>query len=144
AGSEIDGGSLDRLFGGSAVAPDDDEAANSLASAFAVGDETSPPGKPTRPADEELSLDHVFRAPPRAAPKAPSASVTPSSPAPQTVPQSAPAGRGAPGGSFSFDQFFAEVGGASAPPEATSADPGDVAASDIEQFNAWLEGLKKK
>ena len=79
---------------------------------------------PTRPAARELSLDDVFGAP-------------------------RPAARSTPNSSFSFDQFFAEAQ-TSAPaepapdaPAAEDAPPADEA-SDLAQFNAWLEGLKKR
>ncbi len=77
---------------------------------------------PARRATEELSLDNVFRDP-------------------QTPPRGEPAG-------FSFDQFFA--GGTpargAAPVQETPAQsqPSESADSDIEQFNSWLEGLKKR
>ena len=87
----------------------------------------------TRPAASELSLDHVFRDTPRRSP-----------------------GQRRQTPSFSFDQFFAEAappreevgqGDASSAPRATDdAEKGaqPQPTTDIEQFNAWLEGLKKK
>lgn len=74
------------------------------------------PGRPATPAANELSLDHVFR------------HATPAS-----------------GSGFSFDQFFSQqahqdVAASDAePPGEAGAGQGD----DIQQFNAWLEGLKK-
>jgi hypothetical protein len=97
----------------------------------------------TRPGVGELSLDDVFRETPRR-----SGSVR---------------REGAP--TFSFDQFFAEGSGtggkggasrsqtpsgssnAAAPSSGAGEAQSDDAPSseaDIEQFNAWLEGLKKK
>jgi tetratricopeptide (TPR) repeat protein len=78
------------------------------------------PGRPSTPAASELSLDHVFR------------HATPAT------------GSGAQSG-FSFDQFFSQqaqkdVAAADAEP-ANEAGPGQ--GDDIQQFNAWLEGLKK-
>jgi hypothetical protein len=75
-------------------------------------------GRPARAAASELSLDNVFREPGQRT--------------------STEQRRSA----FSFDQFFSEggsgdAGGAAAAEEEHSPD-------DIAQFNAWLEGLKKK
>lgn len=111
-----DGGSIDELFGGGAAMDDDLVAADTLAKAFAPEpDRDAMAGKPARQASTELSLDHVFREPG------------------QTRPAEDASG-------FSFDQFFAgdladEASGDKAPAQ------GD--AEDIEQFNAWLNGLKK-
>src|SRR5262249_12833082 len=111
------GGTIDALFGAGAALDDDLVAADTLSQAFApMPDPDSDPlrGKPTREANSELSLDSVFRQP------------TP-----------AHAGDHSSGG-FSFDQFFAgertEDLGGPAP---------QGAPDDIEQFNAWLNGLKK-
>ena len=95
--------------------------AQTPASAFG---HSEPQGRPTRAASNELSLDHVFRGAPEAAP--------------------------APDGGFSFDQFFSDsqASGDDAAATATAPDSGRGGASgdahDIEQFTAWLEGLKKK
>ena len=88
-----------------------------------TGSEDAPttplPGRPSKPAASELSLDHVFR---HATPATGSASH-----------------------SFSFDQFFSQqaqqdvAASDSAPASEESAGLSD----DIQQFNAWLEGLKK-
>ena len=75
---------------------------------------------PTQPAATELSLDYVFR------------HVTPA--------------KGTPGQpNFSFDQFFSQesqqdaaTSGGEPPREPTTGE-----SDDIQQFNAWLEGLKK-
>ena len=78
------------------------------------------PGRPSTPAASELSLDHVFR------------HATPAT------------GSGGQSG-FSFDQFFSQQ--AQQDVAATEAEPsnegGAGQADDIQQFNAWLEGLKK-
>ena len=77
-------------------------------------------GRPATPAANELSLDHVFR------------HATPAT------------GSGGQSG-FSFDQFFSQqahhdvaAADAEPSPEATAGQ-----SDDIQQFNAWLEGLKK-
>ena len=77
-------------------------------------------GRPSTPAATELSLDHVFRH---------------ATPAAGTGKQS----------SFSFDQFFSQqaqqdVGASDAEP---SSEASAGLSDDIQQFNAWLEGLKK-
>jgi hypothetical protein len=83
-----------------------------------------PQGRPTRAASNELSLDHVFRGAPEPAPAAE--------------------------GGFSFDQFFSDSQASSDDAAAAAAAPesgrggGSGDAHDIEQFTAWLEGLKKK
>ncbi len=131
-GGETVGGSIDALFAGAEAAREDLEAATALAGAFtAAGVSTSdraesetkkvetPAGRPARPASDELSLDRVFKEP------------TPSR------------GRDAVPG-FSFDQFFSDTASVRSS-TATPETPGVVqgATEDIEQFNAWLEGLKK-
>jgi tetratricopeptide (TPR) repeat protein len=90
-------------------------------------DEAAPPksaplgGKPSTPAPNELSLDHVFR---HATPAAGGA-IQPSS--------------------FSFDQFFSQQAhqDVSATESESSSEASGGASDDIQQFNAWLEGLKK-
>jgi tetratricopeptide (TPR) repeat protein len=81
---------------------------------------TSLPGRPSTPAASELSLDHVFR-------------------------HATPAAGNQSHGSFSFDQFFSQqaqqdVRGRDAEP---SGEESAGLSDDIQQFNAWLEGLKK-
>ena len=79
------------------------------------------PGRAATPAPTELSLDHVFR------------HATPA------------AGGQVQSSSFSFDQFFSQQ--AQQDVAASDAEPASESASgegdDIQQFNAWLEGLKK-
>jgi tetratricopeptide (TPR) repeat protein len=113
--------SLEDLFPDTPATARTDAAAETIASAFG---RSEPQGRPTRAASNELSLDHVFRGAPEGAP--------------------------APDGGFSFDQFFSDsqtAGGdaaaAAAAPE-SGRDGGSADAHDIEQFTAWLEGLKKK
>jgi tetratricopeptide (TPR) repeat protein len=120
------GGSVDSLFGGASVSREDEQAAQALAGVFTTGEmsavQAPVQGRPTRAASTEISLDHVFR----------------------DESQKAAPRRSA---GFSFDQFFSEAAGGSAP-ETTAPQPGPgtpgESTGDIEQFNAWLEGLKKK
>jgi Flp pilus assembly protein TadD len=122
-------GSLDALFGGAARSAEDDAAARALSDAFAPADTATPiAGRPAIRAQDQLSLDRVFR------------------------------GEGSeparPSGSFSFEQFFGGAGTAPAArptPAAGSQTPplsrpasGAGDADDIEQFNSWLQGLKKR
>ena len=132
--SETITGSIDALFSGAhaPVSDADLDAASALAAAFATTPEPEPhrptplPGTPAHRAPDELSLDHVFRGAPEGAPPA--------------------------DGGFSFDQFFSDSrasGGdvaapATAAPETGRSSTGSGDAHDIEQFTAWLEGLKKK
>jgi hypothetical protein len=121
------GGSIHNLFT-EAERPSTDRAASPNNGAMAA---SRPParvepepepirGRPSTPAATELSLDHVFR------------HATPA------------AGTGSQSG-FSFDQFFSQQ--AQQDVKATDAEPSVEAspgqADDIQQFNAWLEGLKK-
>ena len=119
-------GSVNTLFTGGPVPSDDDEAAEVLAGAFlppeGVPAPASPPpgaaGRPARAAASELSLDNVFREPGQRT--------------------SSEQRRSA----FSFDQFFSE--GGSGEGSGASSDAEEPSPDDIAQFNAWLEGLKKK
>jgi tetratricopeptide (TPR) repeat protein len=113
---------LENLFPDTPVAARTEAAAQTLATAFG---RPEPQGRPTRAASNELSLDHVFRGAPEGAPPA--------------------------DGGFSFDQFFSDSrapGGDSATPASVGPESGRSSGSsdahDIEQFTAWLEGLKKK
>jgi len=111
------GGSIDALFDEGDALGDDLVAADTLAQAFAPETERDPlVGRPAREASNELSLDRVFRQP------------TP-----------AHAGEASTGG-FSFDQFFAGERTEDSEADDTGKPPDD---DDIEQFNAWLNGLKK-
>lgn len=105
---------LANLFAASKPSASDEGAASSLASAF-----TDPAGKPSRAADGELSLDHLFRDVP---------------PAEQS------------GGGVSLDEFFAAPGASPGSPTdpGEAGGPGDQGGTDIRQFTAWLEGLRKK
>lgn len=89
-----------------------------------------PQGEATRPAPESLSLSSVFGD--EAAPTGPAGG--PVEPAPAEP---------------SFEQFFAPAEGASAeaelprPPESGAPAMSSMAPEDLEQFNAWLRGLKR-
>ena len=115
--------SLEALFPDAPVTPRTEAAAQTLATAFG---RQEPQGRPTRAASSELSLDKVFRGSPEGAPPA--------------------------DGGFSFDQFFSDARPAGSdvaaptmsPPEMGRSGGGAGDAHDIEQFTAWLEGLKKK
>lgn len=113
-------GSIDVLFSGATSSADDEAAASLLARAFApTDDDAAISGKPTRAAKDELSLDHVFRD------------------------RQATADRGQP--TFSFDQFFSQEASDRGAPANGETTTGGAAGQDedIQQFNAWLEGLKK-
>ena len=117
--------SLEDIFPDDATSPRSDSSAQPFATAFG---RSEPQGRPTRAASNELSLDRVFRG-------------TPEGPPPTD-------------GGFSFDQFFSDTrtagSDASATPQAPNASEASRSgeagsdAHDIEQFTAWLEGLKKK
>jgi tetratricopeptide (TPR) repeat protein len=85
-------------------------------------------GEPTRPAQESLSLSAVF-------------GEESSSPAPAGAPREASTGEP------SFDEFFAPATGPAADTELPrDPDSGAMSAQvpeDLEQFNAWLRGLKR-
>ena len=136
------------LFGVSEVSKDDEAAASMLASAFSsssMGEGkpessgarttggkgssagTTPSGgtagRPAHAAGRELSLDQVFRETEG-----------------RTTRKS---------GAYSFEQFFSDgtqgPGGARAPSSAENdADASEAPEGDLEQFTAWLEGLKRK
>jgi cytochrome c-type biogenesis protein CcmH/NrfG len=105
---------LANLFAASKPGASDEGAAASLAGAY-----TNPTGRPSRAADRELSLDHLFR--------------------------DVPPG-GSQAGGMSMDEFYS-------PPDAASGSPTEPdeavespesGGTDIRQFTAWLEGLRKK
>lgn len=125
----VAGGSIDSLFGSAGVSGEDQGAAAALAGAFGAvveedeGRTPSTPieGAPARRASGELSLDSVFRDP--------------------------GAGGAQPPQGFSFDKFFANPTPAMGSPAAPTPPLGQASASpddDIEQFNSWLDGLKKR
>jgi len=129
--SDTIGGSLDALFKDAEPARGADGAPSPLEIAFGgaptrdapastAADDGAPlRGRPATPAASELSLDHVFR-------------------------HATPAGGNAAQSNFSFDQFFSQQAQKAA--SETGNASGEVNAGvndDIQQFNAWLEGLKK-
>jgi tetratricopeptide (TPR) repeat protein len=124
--SETISGSIDALFSGAGASASDAAAADALAAAFAesapdpVPPESMPlEGTPAHRAQDELSLDHVFKA-------------------------ATPPSQGGGANGFSFDQFFADEMADPAEESSGDAAPGSPEATDdIAQFNAWLNGLKK-
>ncbi|MBI1966618.1 MAG: hypothetical protein HYS40_01390, partial [Gemmatimonadetes bacterium] len=98
-----------------------------------------PPGAPTQPADDNISLDAVFGDQVGRA----SGAELPSAPAPA-------AGPGGGTGGFSFDDFFGaqpSAGGQTSPAQQkppssgrTTRQPADD--EDLDQFQSWLKGLK--
>ena len=119
--------SLDQLFAGGTISPEDEHVALAfaqVAGAVEMG-AASVKGKPTAPAATELSLDSVFRDADA------DARMT------GTVPRQSQTLR--------FDQFFATAGEESEPPpppvSAPAGEPGSPA--ELQQFQSWLTGLKK-
>lgn len=108
---------LAQLFAAARPSERDASAASTLASAFSEpAGFSTPGGRPTRMAERELSLDHLFRDQQRSG-----------------------------GASGSMDEFYSSAGGTtpSASPGAGASDRED-GGDDLHQFTAWLEGLKKK
>jgi tetratricopeptide (TPR) repeat protein len=109
-----------------------------------------PPGSPSRPAADSLSLDAVFG-------EDASRASQPSVEAPAAPAESAPAPAASGKGGFSFDEFFG-AGGGPAPEPAAAPAPAALTprasgrqsrpaapaedAGDLDQFQAWLKGLK--
>lgn len=104
---------LANLFAAAKPPASDESAAATLAGAF-----TDPAGRPSRAADGELSLDHLFR--------------------------DVPSGGSASGG-VSLDEFYAPSAPPGSPTEpGEETDSAESGGTDIRQFTAWLEGLRKK
>lgn len=107
---------LANLFAASRPVPADEGAAATLSSAF-----TDPAGRPSGSDDRELSLDHLFR--------------------------DVPAG-GSAAGELRLDEFYTATAPSAQPGAPTTTGPGSTApeaeGTDIRQFTAWLEGLRKK
>ena len=118
----VPGGSIDALFPSVELSESDAAAATALADAFSDTELASPAldGLPSQKADDELSLDQVFKA-------------------------GSPRQTQSPSGGFSFDQFFAGEAKQQTPPSpsAGTGTPPVEGADDVAQFNAWLNGLKK-
>jgi hypothetical protein len=124
-------GTIDQLFGTGNITAQDEGAAAAVASAFGAAPEADIKGAPTRPGQDEISLDTVF------------GSGTPRSTQVQRRSTK-----------LRFDQFFA---GADEPPaaEASSETPapgtevppspaasGEPTTDENAQFSDWLKGLK--
>jgi hypothetical protein len=105
---------LANLFSASRPPASDESAAANLAGAF-----SDPAGRPSRAADRELSLDHLFRD---------------------------VASGGSTGGGVTLDEFYATPDAAPGSPTESGEAEGseDSGGTDIRQFTAWLEGLRKK
>lgn len=106
---------LANMFAASKPAAVDEQAASTLAGAYSE----QQTGRPARAADRELSLDHLFR--------------------------DVPPGGAAGGSAAGLDAFYAtrEPSGPAARPDEAAGAPHE-GESDIRQFTAWLEGLRKK
>ncbi|HEU5171652.1 MAG TPA: hypothetical protein VFU46_13980, partial [Gemmatimonadales bacterium] len=104
------------------------EATDVLASAVELSPETAPA---TRPAEEPLSLGSVFgEDPPAVAPAVP--------PAGAAEPAPPPAGE-----TVSFDDFFAGAKVDTPPPAQPARPARGKPDDDLDQFHAWLQGLKR-
>ncbi len=104
---------LASLFAASKPPVADERAASTLSGAY-----SDPAGRPSRAAERELSLDHLFR--------------------------EVPPG-GAPAAEVTLDEFYASgTAESAATPQPGDAGAPDEGATDIRQFTAWLEGLRKK
>jgi hypothetical protein len=118
--------SLEEMFAGQAISSGDEQVALAfaqVAGAVEMGGATVK-GKPTAPAETELSLDSVFH-------KSETRVTTPVARQSQTL---------------RFDQFFTPAGEESGMPVAPSmsaptGEPGSPA--ELQQFQSWLTGLKK-
>jgi hypothetical protein len=130
-------------------APPEPEEQSTLASAFDAAGESPPPGEPSRPAQDHISLDSVFGDEGARRPSAP-----PEAEAASPVPVD-----GSKTGGFSFDEFFAggkAGGGGDTAPGAEAASPKTPGGSrtsgraqrppedeaEADQFQQWLKKLK--
>jgi tetratricopeptide (TPR) repeat protein len=131
AGDAADASSLESAFAGVSDGPAPEQSSD------------QPPGAPTLPAADNISLDAVFG-------DQGGRGSTPGLP-PATPSESggASGGSGGGGGGFSFDEFFGgQGGGGQAPPAQqrprssgrTTRQP--EADEDLDQFQSWLKGLK--
>ena len=105
---------LTQLFATGAVSGADEHAASMLASAFGGG-EPSPVGPAGGSGERELSLEHLFR----------------------DVPARS-------SGAVTLDEFYEGSSSGESDPASQHTEDADERGADIEQFTAWLEGLKKK
>lgn len=106
--------SLTQLFAAGAVSGADEHAASTLASAFG-GSDASPAGPGGGTHERELSLEHLFR----------------------DVPARS-------SGAVTLDEFYEGSSRGDSDPASQQTEDADERDADIEQFTAWLEGLKKK
>ena len=106
--------SLSDLFAAGSVSGADDRAASALASAFGSGD-AGTSAPATGSGERELSLEHLFR----------------------DVPERS-------SGAVTLDEFYEGSSPGSSAPPSPAGEGGEERDADIEQFTAWLEGLKKK
>ncbi len=106
--------SLTQLFAAGAVSGADEDAASTLASAFG-GSDAQTAGQGGGTHERELSLEHLFR----------------------DVPARS-------SGAVTLDEFYEGSSGGESDPASQQTEDGDERDADIEQFTAWLEGLKKK
>ncbi len=137
--------------GAPAPEPPPSSGGSPLDGAFAAAADAEPdpeidaPGEATRPAGDSISLDQVFGD--EGMRSSLPAAETPTEPAPEPAPPAS--------GGFSFDQFFSAgpeaagaAGGGGATPKATGRTSGAKARppvedeGDLDQFQAWLKGLK--
>lgn len=105
---------LTQLFAAGAVSGADEHAASTLASAFG-GSDAPPAGQGGGTHERELSLEHLFR----------------------DVPARS-------SGAVTLDEFYEGSSSGESDPASQQTEDGDERDADIEQFTAWLEGLKKK
>jgi hypothetical protein len=137
-------GSIDALFGDEPVDASDDDAARRLASAFAT-ETTSAVDLPAERGAARLSAVQSTQ-PAAQAPAVTRSVELPLLGAPAPMPGRSPT----PAAAFSFDRFFTSDAGAreqtarEAEGTPSSASGGASEEDDIEQFNAWLEGLRKR
>ena len=146
---------LKGIWSGRGATPPAAEEQSTLAAAFdAAG---PPPGEPSRPAEDHISLDSVFGDEAgRRTNIQPAEAPTPSAVPPSQAP-AAPAD-GSKTGGFSFDEFFAgkQAGAGAAPEGAEAASPRTPGGSrssgrnqrapedevEADQFQQWLKKLK--
>jgi tetratricopeptide (TPR) repeat protein len=105
--------SLTTLFNAPALSREDQDAAAALAAAF--NSPAANTARPSRKADQELSLDHLFRNP-----------------------------ASSEAASVSLDDFYSTPRSGTNDAGSSGSEPHDERAADIRQFTSWLEGLKKK
>ncbi|MCC6931120.1 MAG: tetratricopeptide repeat protein [Gemmatimonadaceae bacterium] len=105
---------LSELFSAGTVSGADDKAASALASAFGSG-EGGGVSAPSESSERELSLEHLFR----------------------DVPERS-------SGAVTLDEFYEGSSPGSSASPSPDGEGGEERDADIEQFTAWLEGLKKK